>query len=300
MEKLGDHQEAESWYREAEQQGDARGALRLGDLLASAGDADGAGEWWRTAADAGIEEAAARRLVPIDKPNGLMTWIITEERTTSELDGDRLHEVCRNLWPVDCQTCGKPLGGRTPSLHVTDLYDRGFASLHHVTCHAPAWSEGVMYSIKGLLTWITLCFVAEIDLDGEFQPTPVFLVNPGLEEVSLANKPQARWQVSTVENQAVFGCTPSGSAPPTKHPPTEGRFVAPSAQLTRNAVAVTVPGTTWTGNIDGSFFRLARQLGGVYVAITTRMLPRWPSPHSRLAAEMELGNLAVRWVSFET
>ncbi len=73
-----------------------------------------------------------------------------------------------------------------------------------------------------------------------------------------------------------------------------------SAHLSRDAVDVTVyPGTTWRASLDKTLVRLARKLGGVHVLITTRILPGAPFSVGTLMAELNHGNIAVRWFPFE-
>ena len=295
FEQTGNCEEAESCYREADERGEPRGALRLGDLLVSGGRCDEGREWWNAAAGAGLAEAAARRVVAIEEPNGL-DWIITEERTVRELDG--LQEVCRNLWPVDCQTCGKPFSGRIPSLNVDDMLGHGYANLHHVTCHAPGWTEGLIISGGGNLSWSSICFLAEVHLPGGSLPVLYLMVNPGLEQVYLANDDS--WRAATVRQFEVLGFLPSTSPWITEDGPVPFQQMPFSAHLTREEVAVTVyPGTTWSAYIDRTMYRLARKLGGVYVLVTTRILPNTPFSTATLMAELRSGNIAVRWFPFE-
>jgi hypothetical protein len=66
----------------------------------------------------------------------------TDQRTRTELGQAGLTEIQANLWPVDCQTCGKPLGGDPPSLVVHDLAGTAWAGLHHPACQSPRWDDG--------------------------------------------------------------------------------------------------------------------------------------------------------------
>ncbi len=52
------------------------------------------------------------------------------------LGQDGVSEVAASLWPVDCQTCGQPLGSRPPALCVDDLVGFAMATLHHGRCRA--------------------------------------------------------------------------------------------------------------------------------------------------------------------
>ncbi|GGU08503.1 hypothetical protein [Actinomadura citrea] len=52
-----------------------------------------------------------------------------------------LADLEANLWPVDCQMCGRSLGrwGR-PALEVREEDGFATASLHHQRCRPPAWA----------------------------------------------------------------------------------------------------------------------------------------------------------------
>jgi hypothetical protein len=53
-----------------------------------------------------------------------------------KLGEDGLAEVAVSLWPVDCQTCGEPLGPLAPALYIHDMGAIALASLHHEQCRS--------------------------------------------------------------------------------------------------------------------------------------------------------------------
>jgi len=55
--------------------------------------------------------------------------------------GAALGEVCGWLWPEDCQTCGRALGGQQPALCVDDHGAFAVASLHHPKCRRTEWND---------------------------------------------------------------------------------------------------------------------------------------------------------------
>lgn len=57
-----------------------------------------------------------------------------------QLDATGLQQLLNSLWPVDCQSCGKPLGGGPPVLRVVETLDFATAALHHRRCQS---SHGV-------------------------------------------------------------------------------------------------------------------------------------------------------------
>ncbi|TDD79220.1 hypothetical protein E1293_24015 [Actinomadura darangshiensis] len=68
-----------------------------------------------------------------------------DPETQKRLGSQVLADLRANLWPVDCQTCGRPLGrwGK-PSLEVRAQDGIATASLHHQRCRPPAWSDGTV------------------------------------------------------------------------------------------------------------------------------------------------------------
>jgi hypothetical protein len=54
-----------------------------------------------------------------------------------------------SLWPVDCQTCGQPLGVAPPVLFVDDFGQTAFASLHHRSCREPRWNDDTTAEMSG-------------------------------------------------------------------------------------------------------------------------------------------------------
>lgn len=112
------------------------------------------------------------------------------------------------------------------------------------TCENCSPSTMTMTSSRRSCGWTT-------DLPGGPQPILYLLVNPGLEQVHLANGTDDPWRAATVQQFEVFGFVPSTSPWITEDGPATFREMPFSAHLSREEVAVTVyPGTTWRASLD--------------------------------------------------
>lgn len=103
-----------------------------------------------------------------------------------------LGEVCGWLWPKDCQTCGRAIGGQRPALCVDNQGAYAYASLHHSGCRHADWSESGGIGVGGGVNlswtsraWPGLPLVLGDGNEVEVDPRPFVLVNPGLEMVFL-------------------------------------------------------------------------------------------------------------------
>ncbi|MFI1241442.1 hypothetical protein [Nocardia salmonicida] len=110
---------------------------------------------------------------------------------------DALRQIAANLWPRDCQTCGRPFGDEVPALVVNDIAVLVAASLHHTRCQAPGWNEGLVgITTQFHLSHNTQTALIPTEVDGRPDPMPAALLNPSLEQVILRKEPQ--WSVATV------------------------------------------------------------------------------------------------------
>ncbi|MEO3826824.1 hypothetical protein [Actinomadura sp. B10D3] len=118
--------------------------------------------------------------------------------TRERLGPRALAELDVNLRPVDCQTCGRPLGrwGK-PALEVRSEDVFAAASLHHPRCRQPGWVEDglqvaeLQVSGRPHVTWRAGCFRLP---PGEL---PLFLVNPSYEYALLRD--DGGWRVANLE-----------------------------------------------------------------------------------------------------
>jgi hypothetical protein len=117
-----------------------------------------------------------------------------DDKTRGLLGEDVLADLKASLWPVDCQSCGQPLGGlRARALVVHSDGPAALASLHHARCLAPGWHDVGERELPALAhtTWRTRTFLTRP------HGVPLLFVNPSYEAAILHRDP--RWRVVTSE-----------------------------------------------------------------------------------------------------
>lgn len=120
----------------------------------------------------------------------------------SELGERALHEIARNIWPVDCQACGESFAGERPSLAVDDLGAVVTAALYHRACRSSVYNtSGALPAPAGpFLSYSTAAADVTVELDdGTVAELPLVIVNPSLEQVFLRRDPAGMWTCGTVD-----------------------------------------------------------------------------------------------------
>lgn len=109
-----------------------------------------------------------------------------------------LAKVRAQLYAVDCQTCGRPLGTDAPALVVNAMGEWAMAGLHHRGCRAAEWNDGAVIesSAGDTITWSaeSALFPVPTAASGERASCAVLIVNPSLEV--LFPVPGDRWLAS--------------------------------------------------------------------------------------------------------
>ncbi|QUH02014.1 hypothetical protein HUO13_15475 [Saccharopolyspora erythraea] len=130
--------------------------------------------------------------------------LLIDPSTQTRLGAEVLAELRANLWPVDCQTCGRPFGRwEKPALAVQEVANIADVSLHHRGCRKPRWLEyspatEAEFSAFPHVTWRANPFLLRIT------NALVVLINPYLEYASL-RRDDARWRVATLDRFAAVG-----------------------------------------------------------------------------------------------
>ena len=112
----------------------------------------------------------------------------------SRLGERTLADLRRNLWAIDCQSCGRAFGRfRTPVLGVRDHGDTATVALHHRRCLPSPWVDAPEVSLAGepMLSWRASVAL----LPGD---RLLFLVNPSCESAMLLPDGDG-WRVGTLE-----------------------------------------------------------------------------------------------------
>lgn len=145
------------------------------------------------------------RLVSVPK-------IICDRKTRDILGEDGLAEVRAQLYAVDCQTCGRPLGTGAPALVVNEADEWAMAELHHRGCRAAEWNDGTVIggSAGATITWRAESALFPVPTaSGERASCAALIVNPSLEVLWLYAG-AAGWRPGYHAVFSAVGLAPSG------------------------------------------------------------------------------------------
>lgn len=184
----------------------------------------------------------------------------------SRIGEQTLAAISRNLWAIDCQTCGRPFGRfRTPALGVRDYGDAALVLLHHRNCLRAPWEEvaGTRPTGSRTLSW---------KAGAGFLPEGVllFLVNPSCESAMIHPEGNG-WRIGNLDGFEQLGLITDLSAAAFHVPPVPGL----TATLQPGLLSVnleTPPGSpsfSWYCAADARFGTVASLLVGVTTQSTT-------------------------------
>ena len=215
-----------------------------------------------------------------------------------------MSEVAASLWPVDCQTCGRPLGSRPPSLCVDDMVAFAMATLHHERCRAPVWNHlrAVRTPAAAVVTHRARLVMLPLSdlLLARSGPgvVPVLLVNPSMENVILAFDGGGMWHPQL---HAVFAA--AGMAPPGPGLQPYKPIAGVAAQLTMTAVTITMcqpaPIDSYECGIPDANAPFLHEIvgqGGVMLASTYAADPYSDGLAHQLRAALHGGRVLFGWV----
>ena len=220
--------------------------------------------------------------------------VLVSERVTSELGEEGLRELLASLWAVDCQTCGKFLGEEPPALCVDDSIVFATASLHHPGCRASQWNDSGVITHSGIdaITWNAAAGIMVLDRAGKPDPTPMMLINPGLESVVLERRQQGGWGVRPMRAFGAAGLAPSGAGRKIPGPVDGAVATTTDASL---AVSFQVPGLgTYEAPADPMVVGGARACGGFLVGVTHALNPL-QYEDGEFRAAMTAGKVLIGW-----
>ncbi|MGH4017791.1 MAG: hypothetical protein ACRDT0_00815 [Pseudonocardiaceae bacterium] len=216
-----------------------------------------------------------------------------DDTTRKLLGPDVLERVLNNLWPVDCQTCGRPLGSERPALHVADLVVVASASLHHRACQAPEWSRRPYVAGAGQVSWKTnTLMLFGVSSTGERDDRPLMLVNPHLEQVPLMAT-ETGWEVATVPHFRRLGLRT-----PRHDFIVDAPIAGAQAHIHRAHVTVQLEGwpDAWTGTATQDVQDRIHELGGLIVGVTTAVNPDDLTRYEQLFSLIVSGELMFGWI----
>ncbi len=199
----------------------------------------------------------------------------TDAVTKGSLGPAVIAELKAQLWPVDCQSCGRPLGRWTAAALEVEAQDAvAAAALHHPRCRRPAWQDHPpgTSARRPLLSWRAGC--ALLPPGG----VPTFVVNPSYECALLRRARDGGWRVATLDPFVSLGLALDF---PSRRPPA---VPALSAVLDGDRISVDVRhggGVVHAWHdvpIAADVAAAARQSGEVLVAVTTLLDVSRPFP----------------------
>lgn len=211
--------------------------------------------------------------------------VVMDERTEAKFGQEGLQEVCEQLWPARCQTCGhslaggKPggnkLDGGKPALCVDDTTALTYASLHHPQCRPPGWNdESAARTTRGeFVTWRAQAALLPLARGDQPEPRPMLLVNPSLELVFVAQDQQRSWRVRPHARFAELGLVPVGQVS------LQQPIRQAVARATGDSLTIAVEGAwpeTYEAGVDSQAHRIverAQELDGAFLGITHVMDP---------------------------
>ncbi|MFE3023383.1 hypothetical protein [Nocardia tengchongensis] len=219
---------------------------------------------------------------------------VVDTSITSQLDSATLQAMARNLWPVDCQSCGRGLGAEPPALVVHDIGGvMAAANLNHISCHPPRWEDlAVRLHMGNFLSYRTFgCVIVGESADGKAKPLPFGFVNPSLEQVMLRNNASG-WEINTMANyrdhHGLKGLALNKPVPST-------RAVVVSADTVR--VQLEQTGEAWDFGVTAEMLPLIRQLRGIALGVTTAYIPDHDfAGGPGLGEALQAGTLALGWI----
>ncbi|GAA5079791.1 hypothetical protein [Nocardia iowensis] len=221
---------------------------------------------------------------------------VVDDLTSERLGPDGLKDLTVHLWPHECQTCGRPFNGTRAALRVEVGAYVATADLHHPDCCAPRWDDApgpssTAATVNFVATTVLLPIIGE--QSGAEALRPFLLVNPGLEQVILAEFDEG-WRVATTNYYAQYGLTGGGSVLRIDH--TVPDAIAHLGEDHTVTVRLGDLRAGWTGDCGPEITAVVRELGGIVVAVSTAIHPALDSIVADFADAISHGQVAGGWV----
>jgi hypothetical protein len=225
---------------------------------------------------------------------------VVSDDIRAELSAETLAEVFLSLYAADCQTCGRPLGGASPALHVTDIDgDFAVATLHHPACQVSEWTRSRIIHGRGAahLSFSTAStLLTLVGADEATTLTPVLLLNPSLEAVFL-QLDDDRWRVHLPAQFPAAGLNPPGPGVALGNPVAGAVSRTPQGRI---AVTMTqYPFDTFEAQAQPSTIARVRELGGLLLVVTHAIDPRQAQGQADLVPVFDGDRAVLGWVELD-
>ena len=202
--------------------------------------------------------------------------------TRSELGPRGMEELSRNLWLGRCQSCGSGLGTDVPAVVIVDDGLSITATLYHSRCQRPRWSRTEPGLPRRYLTTTIALVGMPFGDPGLDTFLPTLIVNPGLEEVTLALTGSGRYRAATVDSYR-----PPGLVPPSSELARSNSDTVTS-WLTDDRLIMRCGQLYWVYPLDAEHSAIAEEIrrhGGVVLGVSTAVDPSQlvnPEPLKRI------------------
>lgn len=213
--------------------------------------------------------------------------------TRSELVRSGLEELSRNLWPGRCLSCGGDLGDAVPSVLIVDDVVSVTATLHHPACQRPRWTRHRPSLLDRYVSTAASLVRVPFGKNPARDPfLPTVLVNPSLEQVSLAANEDGQYRATTVASYRPRGLhVPDGGIP-------RSDTEEVCSWLTEDALIVRCDRQFWRISLDPDhpWAEDIRHRGEVVLGISTALNPLEltnPEPIKRVLRAGDLATIAA-------
>jgi hypothetical protein len=231
-------------------------------------------------------------------PVGIGQALVSSD-TQDKLGREGFAELAASLWPVDCQTCGRPLGSAPPSLCVDDMTVFATASRHHEQHRAPEWNQGIITGPSGAyVTHRERLGMLPTSSGTEPDSLPTMLVNPSLESVFLYPV-GGTWRPRLPAEFAAAGMVPLGDQLMLYQP-----ITGATARLTAAAVTITMQQPASAGayecelpESDAPFYREVSAKRGILLVVTHVVDPSSDNLTRQLWHALQTGRVLCGWVA---
>lgn len=219
--------------------------------------------------------------------------LLADPFTRSELVRSGLEELSRNLWLGCCQSCGESLADTVPSVLVVDEVVSVTASLHHPSCQRPQWTRrSPRLSDRYISAAVGMVQVPFGDNPAQDPFLPTLLVNPSLEQVSLASNADGQYEATTVASYRPYGL----NVPDAGIPRGDGERIC--SWLTEDALIVRCDRQYWRIGFtpEHPWFEDIRQRGEVILGVATALHPLEltnPEPIKRVLRDGDLATITA-------
>jgi tetratricopeptide (TPR) repeat protein len=201
-----------------------------------------------------------------------------------------VREVCSQLWPISCQSCGASLVGAVPTVHF-DVDIVPSAAIYHQEC-TPIPAPGVMY-VSSSMTWRATALLLP-QADGDLIELPTVILNPGLERVVLEKGPDRRWKVRPDGWVQGAGLVRPGPSLDMRNCPTiEGVNIS----TVNDVVALDIGDTVYEAPIEPKFVAALREAPGLLLIVSHAIWPMDLTNTAHIDAVLRSGNAVVGWIT---